>query len=125
MYYKVNRLLTDVETLANIADAIPVVGIFSSAVRIGAGKVQLAVGACITFVGLLDCLCGNNRRHVVQLGCDQVLHGFLNIIRGIGTFLLAGTGLNFVLAAQVFKKDHFAPVIQYGKIYGQPVYARN
>lgn len=127
MFLEVNRVLTDVETGLNIIDAVPVVGVFSSALRIGAGKIQFAVGASIAFVGIFGSLSGNNKhawRNVVRLGCDQMLHGALNTIRGIGTLLLAATGLNFVLAAQVFRKEGFAPVIQYGKSYGQAVPVR-
>jgi hypothetical protein len=124
MFLEVNRVLTDVETGVNIIDAIPVAGVFSSALRIGAGKTQFAVGALISFVGLFGSLSGNNKhawKNVVQLGCDQMFHGVLNIVRGVGTLLLAATGLNFVLAAQVFRKEGFAPVVQYGKSYGQAV----
>ncbi|MBA2728915.1 MAG: hypothetical protein H0U49_12175 [Parachlamydiaceae bacterium] len=120
MFVETNRVLTDIEIGFNKADAIPIVGVFSSALRIAAGKVQFTAGVCITFTGLIGSISGNNNyawRSVVQLGCDQMIHGCLNVIRGVGTLLLASTGLNFLLLAQAFRPEGFAPVVQYGRSY--------
>ncbi len=123
MFAEVNKILNDLETGCNILDALPVIGTFSAALRVGAGKVQFAVGACSTFVGLVGLCSGNNQtewKSVIRLGSEQMLHGCLNIIRGVGTLLLASVGLNFVLLAQVLRENRFAPVVSNGSVFAQP-----
>ncbi|MBX7067375.1 MAG: hypothetical protein K1X28_09100 [Parachlamydiales bacterium] len=125
---ELNKTLTNVEKTFNFVDSIPVVGIFSSALRISAAKIQIFVSAIVGLFGLIGQLVSSNVRkweEITQKAGEHLLHGALNFIRGVGEFLLALTivGSIGLLAYQHYSENKFEPIIPYSEPPARPAEA--
>lgn len=115
---EIEDTLNEFEKVFNVANSIPFVAIASSPLRVGAGKIQAVVGIIMALVGILGYIvtlgskkCG----FIASTGGENLLHGILNVIRGLGEGILALTviGSGALLLAQLL--TDFDPIIKYGK----------
>ncbi|HEV8053050.1 MAG TPA: hypothetical protein VGP47_11200 [Parachlamydiaceae bacterium] len=115
------NLFTNIEKNFNIAGCIPVVSLLSGAMRAIAGKIQVIVGAVIATTGFINLMITQNSRWEkwVNLGSELMIHGTLNIFRGLGEALLCGTtgvGNVVLLIPNMNKDDMFSPYLAYGTV---------
>jgi membrane-bound ClpP family serine protease len=111
--------LTNIEKGFNIAGSIPVVSFFSGAIRAIAGKIQGVVGAIFFVMGLASYMVTNDSRWIplINLGSELVIHGALNVLRGVGEAMLCVTtlvGNIMLLVPNMSKEDMFSPYFDYG-----------
>lgn len=122
----INAFATDVETVFNTLDSIPIFGAFSSGFRITAGKIQCCVGLTFGILGLLGQLVfpdANNWKNLFDPSLEHAKQGFLNVIRGAAEAVASATIVGgiafFVIQATT---NHFAPIIPYSSAK-PPAYA--
>lgn len=115
---EINKKLTDLETSFNLAGSIPVVAIFSSVLRIVAGKVQIFVSIFFGLTGLMGRIFSSDPKYYEEMtkkAAEHIKHGALNWIRGVGESLLAVTVLGTLglLVYQACSETKFEPIIPY------------
>lgn len=115
---EINKTITSIERTFNEIDCIPIVAFFGSAVRSKAAVIQFVAGVVFAVAGGIGQLVGKNDskwERVTHLGIEQMLHGFLNVIRALGELLLAITivGSFFLWLGQATSKNKFEPIYKY------------
>ena len=110
---------TNIEKGFNIAGSIPVVSLFSGAIRAIAGKIQGIVGALFSALGLASYMITNDSKWIplINLGSEFIIHGALNVLRGLGEAMLCATtlvGNVMLLVPNMSKEDMFSPYFEYG-----------
>jgi hypothetical protein len=113
------HLFTSIEKGFNIAGTIPVVSFFSGMIRAIAGKVQMIAGAILSTISYIAFLVTNNPKwnELILIGNEFILHGALNILRGIGEASLCATtivGNIALLIPNMNQEDLFGPYFTYG-----------
>ncbi len=126
----INRNCTEVEKIFNVVSCIPFIGVIGSAVRMIAGKIQLIAGIILAGVAQIGVLVESRKegesslRHkwqaLTKLGFEHVLHGCLNVLRGLGETVLATSTLGFgnvaLLVPNLINNREFAPYFTYGTL---------
>ncbi|KIC77020.1 hypothetical protein DB41_DM00050 [Neochlamydia sp. TUME1] len=113
------QTLNKIEKQFNILGSLPVIGIYSGIVRFIAGNVQATAGAILAGAGYIGMVFDekNKRKwkHMTNCGIHQFFHGILNIIRGYGETVLAGTayGSFALLIYQLTSCEQFNPRFKY------------
>lgn len=122
----INKFAIQIERVFNILECIPLVCVLSSYVRIIAGKTQILFGTLVAILGEVGKLiCPKNENqglfnkfHSLTIyGTEQILHGGLNIFRGVGTAYLAAYTLqglgNILLVLPNLNNKFLAHQLQY------------
>lgn len=115
---EIEDTLNEFEKVFNVVNSIPIVAMASTPLRVAAGKIQAVVGAIMGIFGLLGYIVTLGSKkfgYIASTGGENLLHGVLNIIRGLGEGLLAVTviGSAGLLIAQLL--TDFDPIIKYNK----------
>lgn len=113
-----NNTLTNVERSFNIAGSIPVVALVSGSLRATAAKAQFLAGLAFGLVGLIGQIASANTKkyeNITDKASEQIIHGFLNFVRGTAELLLGITfiGTLGILAYQSLSERKFEPIIPY------------
>ena len=119
MNTEVKNLFTNIEKGFNITGTIPGVSLFSGLTRAVAGKIQMIAGAILSTIGLLNFLVTNDPKwaYMTALGSEFIIHGALNILRGLSEAMLCATtivGNIGLLIPNLLKEDKFSPYFAYG-----------
>lgn len=122
----VNKFAIQIERVFNVLECIPLVCVLSSYLRIIAGKTQILFGTLVAILGeggKLICPKNENaglfnKFHSLTIyGTEQILHGGLNIFRGVGTGYLAAYTLqglgNILLVVPNLNNKFLAHQLQY------------
>jgi hypothetical protein len=123
---KLNQTLTTVEKGFNIAGSVPVVGIFSGALRTKLSLVQVISGLAIGIIGFVGKLFSNQEKweSLRNAGVEHLVHGALNWVRG-NVEVLAGITIVGSLALGAFQLwgreaskngNGFSPLISYNGV---------
>lgn len=117
----IKNTLTNIEKGFNFAGCLPVVSLFSGALRMLAGKIQAVAGAVMAGIGFIGHLATKKPywKNTMNLGAEFVLHGALNVLRGFGEAALSATtvlGNLFLFIPNMAKRDKFSPYIPYGSL---------
>ena len=124
MVNNVHKIMHNVEVGFNVLACVPVVGVFTSALRIAAGKVQAVAGAVLATVGFVGELVSKDPKwkKVTKLGCEHFIHGVLNIFRGLGELVVGklglyiGVGSLVLIIPNIMKNgEKFGPVYDYSQ----------
>jgi hypothetical protein len=129
MVTKTYSVTTQVEMAFNIAACLPLIGTAFSWLRILSGKIQVVAGAAIMvggkagyFIskfGQANELTLNKWKIIANFGAENVLHGCLNILRGLGETLIGAATLGFgsvsLLIPNLIIREPFAPAVKYGE----------
>lgn len=121
-----NKLMYHVEKGLNVAGSLPLVGKYSGALRVVAGKAQYIGGAILFLSGSAGYVASQVTKsdvkpwiEVTAFGLEHMIQGALNILRGLGEFLIGaatfGMGNVVLLLPNMSQKDKFGPVIPYEK----------
>lgn len=130
MEININRILTELEIIFNVAGSIPLTNVASGAVRAIASVGHLAIAGTFTtggIVGLGVTRAAETMRliktmssseestayYVTKNSSEHMLHSSLNIIRGVGEVLLGWTIVPLVY--QIASENRFAPIVKYSK----------
>jgi len=125
----INKACTSVETGFNIAGSIPVIAIFSGALRHEIGIIQGIAGGLTALGASLAQVIEASRSHpnpatmaklkrFKQFGMQHLIHGALNALRGLseallGYFTLGIGNLVIFLPYNLCKDPKFSPVYEY------------
>lgn len=117
----IKDLFNNIEKGFNVAGTIPVVSFFSGVIRAIAGKVQMIAGAVLAAFSYINYLITNNPKwaNLTSVSSEFILHGALNLIRGLGEAALCATtvvGNIGLLIPNMAKEDMFGPYFTYGMI---------
>lgn len=115
------ELFTTIEKGFNIAGTIPVISFFSGMIRAIAGKIQMIAGAILSTISYVALLVTNHPKwnEYILIGNEFILHGALNILRGIGEASLCATtivGNIALLIPNMNQKELFGPYFTYGML---------
>ncbi len=122
-----NETFTSIEQKFNIAGGIPFVAVFSSSVRTVAGQIQAIAGIVMAVFSLIaqlvDRANGDQWESKGLIGVEHIVHGSLNIFRGIGESIMAIllVGSLILLGAQAVSKNGFNPIFKYGQRFSAPI----
>lgn len=110
----IEEALTTAETGFNILGSIPIAAIVSGAVRMVIGKVQVVAGAAFALYGLMYSFLAY-KTDLTEIGVEHILHGCLNIGRGLTELLLGITfvGSFLLLFGQLVTNNVFTPQFAY------------
>lgn len=114
----INQTLKQVERKFNQAESMPVLSFISTPVRIVAGKVQALAGLILASIASIALLFSKNSekwKNLKRIGQDQMLHGALNVLRGIGVAALtiATLSLGNVVLYMLQQINDFNPIEPY------------
>lgn len=120
----VNAIGTSVEQMFNLAGCLPFVCYISSYARQMVGTLQVASGLALGAIGELGKLISNNSdmsgkfQTLATLGLEHVIHGGLNIQRGMGEAFLASCtmGLGNIALIVPVTTHGFKPLFTYGTL---------
>ncbi len=122
----VNKFGTQIEKGFNIAGCLPIVGMFSGAIRATLGKIQAVVGLVLMGTGAIGAICARDATtharylKLQKLGQEHTLHGVLNVIRGLGEAFTCsaffGVGNLVFLIPNLSQDDKFSPIFKYGTL---------
>lgn len=125
---KTFSLATQIEKIFNVAACVPFFGVAFSSIRVIAGKVQLVSGTALMLIGKMGFLVcsqfhsdediSSKWKTISNLGSEHVIHGALNILRGLGEGLLCfytfGVGNLVLLVPNLRNEEPFTPFFTYG-----------
>lgn len=119
MINEFNKFATSAEKGFNIAGSIPAVGFFPAALRVACGKVQFISGIVFAGIGTLGMMVKPNDPkwdRMARAGIENIIHGALNVIRGLGEAIasLSIIGSVVPLTVNLLHKPKFAPFCEYG-----------
>lgn len=117
----IKDLFTNIEKGFNVAGTIPVASFFSGMIRTIAGKVQMIAGAILSAFSYINFLITRDPKwvYVADVGNEFILHGALNILRGVSEASLCATtivGNVMLLIPNLAKDDVFGPYFTYGTL---------
>lgn len=115
---KINKLTTAVETAFNVTNSIPVIAIPGATMRTAAAQVQCVAAAVFALIGFIGQMIRpgiTKWDFIFNTGCEHIMHGVLNYIRGVGELFLAVTivGSLIPLCYQLYVENGFAPIVKY------------
>jgi len=119
----VNSAGTQLERIFNVMECLPFICVVTSWVRGFGGQIQLAVGVGVAGIGELGKMSiGKDKplyakfELLTVLGREQVIHGGLNVLRGMGAGVLATCtmGIGNVVLIVPEAMQGFAPRVEYG-----------
>lgn len=117
----IKNLFTNIEKGFNIAGTVPVASFFSGMIRAIAGKVQMIAGAILSVFSYANFLITRQPRwaYLADVGNEFILHGALNILRGLSEAALCATtiaGNIALLIPNMSKEEMFSPYFTYGSL---------
>lgn len=115
---QINKLTTAIETAFNVTNSIPVIAIPGATMRTAAAQIQCIAAAVFTLIGFIGQMIRpgiTKWDFIFNNGCEHIMHGVLNYLRGVGELFLAVTivGSLIPLAYQLSVKNGFAPIVKY------------
>ncbi len=110
MRERIEEGLTQAERAFNVLGCVPFASIFSGALRMVVGKVQLVAGSAFALFAIFSI-----ERKWGEIGVEHMVHGLLNIGRGLAETLLGITFIGSIipLFGQLFTEQRFFPQFQY------------
>ncbi len=133
----VNKACTYAEMGFNVAESMPVVPVFSGAIRFQLGFIQIIAGSVTSLVGLIgqgieSCKSSSNpetmksMRKITRYGSEHTIHGALNALRGLAAAFLGYTTLGIAnlftfLPFNLTRTPKFSPVYAYDYPAERPV----
>jgi len=125
MDFKTQRMFSQIEKGFDIAACIPGVAIVSGSILAIAGKVQFLAGAVIGAIGTVGHALTNSRKWeaMMETGLELVIHGGLNVAKGVSQAALGTTLIGSPLVCIPFyfaKKAEIIPSFHYGIVSGEP-----
>lgn len=115
---KINTFGSDLEKVFNIINCTPFICIFGSYLRPIIGKIQIVAGLIVATVGEIGLLVSTEEnplnkkwQALSKLGTEHVIHGCLNVLRGLGEAFVSTFTMslgNLVLVIPNLKKE-FGP----------------
>ena len=117
---EVSKNFTSIEKGFNIAGSIPIVAIFSGALRTLVSQVQIVASVVIGLLSLIGKMVRPNDQmwgELANKSLENLIHGGLNWLRGLGEFLLGLTffGPLIPLTIQSASKNKFEPIYKYSE----------
>lgn len=113
---ELNKNISEIERKFNIAGSIPLVSILSGQVRYMAGIVQTVAGVSFSLLGYVAQLVRPKEQKwagVTRMGVEHMLHGPMNVMRGLGEALIGAT-LIFPVALGISQiPSGFKPIVPY------------
>ncbi|MEN9343870.1 MAG: hypothetical protein RLZZ453_657 [Chlamydiota bacterium] len=117
-----DNFLTEIEREFNIAGAIPLLSIYSGAIRCLLGACQATGGGIIGTIGVVGSIFSDDPKYRKQrqMGGRDIVHGMLNQVRGSIEGILGASVLGTVcnLGFHIYADDKFQPWIKYNQKTG-------
>lgn len=106
--------LTQGERAFNVLGGIPVAAIVSGALRIVIGKIQIVAGGIFALIGA-GIYCWKNDLNPLEIGAEHMVHGTLNMGRGLAEMLLGITVVGSLIpfTCQLLTDPTFHPRFAY------------